>query len=198
MAVVNYPNIEETKMSLYQMYPAQAVVTMEYTGRQRVTNAGGPPLWAGSITFRGFEEDELVEIADMHAFLLGLRGGVNTFRIPVYNSGFSRRAGTLASGALTVSTAAIAGDFVNVTVTGATTGISKGDYVTIGDRLYLVVASLASSIMSLTPNFAPATGASIEYLAPTLHARATGNLPQYVNAGNGIISPFQINFVENI
>lgn len=199
MADVVFPTVDGTRMNLVQVHPAQYIVNMEYTGRQRVTNAGGPALWKGRIQFRACDEDELGTIAEVTAFLASLRGGANTFRIPIYGSGYSRRQGTLTNTALTVTSSTSAGDTARIVAAGATSGITKGDYVTINNRLYIVVQSMASGIMNLSPNaFSITTGSVIEYAAPTLYARAVGELPVTENHGNGFVGPWTIDFIENV
>lgn len=199
MADVAFPIVDEARMSLSQTHPAQAIVRAEYTGRQHVANTGGPAIWRGSIAFAQDNDDNLPYIAEMTAFLAGLRGGANTFRIPIYGVGYSARQGVLSGGNLAVTSSVAQGDLTRVLVSGATDGIVKGDYVTIADRLYIVIQSLASGIMLLSPNaHVIPSGTAIEYLNPTLYARPTGELPMTTNHGNGVVGPWEIEFVENI
>ena len=199
MAEVTFPNVDESTMMLRQEYPNQAVVRAAYSGKQHVTNAGGQPYWVGSITLRGCEDDEYDYISAVNAFLASLRGNVNTFRIPIYASGYYDRQGTLVGSTLRFASASSTERPDQMTITGAAEGIATGDYLTINERLFIVTERLSGSVMSVSPFATLLTGSGtpvIEYQSPTIHVRPEGRLPDTTNAGNGLMRPWKINFQE--
>ena len=115
--------------------------------------------------------------AAIDLFFARLQGATNTFEAPLFRP--SR--GALAAGTvLTVDS--VAGALVNVT--GASTGLVAGDYVSIAERLYQVSSNLTAGSFSFEPPLPPAMGDQVKWENVTCFARLSGR-----SVESGVVSP---------
>ena len=93
--------------------------------------------------------------------------------------------------------AAVGGNRVEIEVARPPAGsFQAGDYLEIGDRLFIVIAGLAGGRATLAPGVPIADGAAIEVFAPRIWARRSSAAPILPSASGDFIGPWNFNFEE--
>ena len=168
MALIPFPsNVLVTRSDLTLTHPGQTALRSLYGAGTQVLGRG-PGYWTGRIEIAETDAASEAQGRAMELFLTRLRGLENTFEVPIHReSGGTLEAGT----SLTVSAVAKASGIVQITVTGAETGLVAGDYVRIGNRLYQLTTDQAASKFRLEPPVLPVVGATVVWEEVTCLAR---------------------------
>lgn len=160
MALIEFPSeLLVTRSDLSLQHPGQVVLRSVYGAGTQVLGRG-PGYWTGRLEIAETDHPTDAQRRAMELFLTRLRGAENTFKVPLCRpSGGTLTAGT----SLEVSASTNTSGVVEVTVTGATTGLVKGDYVSIGGRLYQLTSNqmtnnLGGSKFQVEPPVTPDTG----------------------------------------
>ena len=172
MALINFPSgllVHPLGPELDSSGPGGAALRL----RGRNPGAGrGPGYWTGRLEIAETDHSTDAQRRAMELFLTRLRGAQNTFDVPLYRPS----GGTLVpKTVLSVSSAAAnTSGVVEITVTGAATGLVAGDYVSINSRLYQLTRDLAGSKFRVEPPVKPAAGKTIVWENVTCRARLRG------------------------
>ena len=127
----------------------------------------GPGYWTGGLRFGQTDRYSDGARVAVDLFFAQLQGAINTFEVPL----FRPSKGSLAAGTvLTVDS--VAGSVVNVT--GASTGLVAGDYVSIAERLYQLSSDLTAGAFSFEPPLAPIAAAQVKWEDVRCFARLSG------------------------
>ena len=170
MAVIDFPSeLLVTRSDLSLQHPGQVVLRSVYGAGTQVLGRG-PGYWMGQLEIAETDHYTDSQRRAMELFLTQLRGAENTFKVPL----FRPSGGELARGTtLSVSSATNTSGVVEVTVTGAASGLVAGDYVSIGNRLYQLTSDLNVFKFQVEPPVTPGVG-SILWEDVTCLARLTG------------------------
>ena len=147
-------------------HPGQVVLTSLYGSGSQVLGRG-PGYWSGRLQFAQTDRYSDGTRAAIDLFFAQLQGAINTFEVPL----FRPSKGSLASGTvLTVDS--VAGSVANVT--GASTGLVAGDYVSIAERLYQLSSNLSAGAFSFEPPLPPTLASQVRWENVTVFARLAG------------------------
>ena len=175
MAVITFPaGAEVTRSDLYLRLPGQIVLQSIYGSGSQVYSRG-PGYWSGRLEIgqTDFASDAIRRRVEL--FLTRLRGRENEFAAPVERPSVGN---LLASMVLTLSAAAIVSSELQITVTGAATGLVTGDYVRINGRLYQLTSDLAAGVFTAEPPAVPQqVGDRVVWEDVTCRARLAGEGP---------------------
>ena len=155
MGLITFPSaVRVTRCDLSLAHPGQTVLRSLYGAATQVLGRG-PGHWTGRIEIAETDRATDAQRRAVEIFLTQLRGAENTFNCPIYRPS----AGSLAADTVLAVTAAAntSGD-VEITVSGATEGLVKGDYVRIGGRLYQLASDHSSSKFTVEPPAVPEVG----------------------------------------
>lgn len=171
MALIDFPSeLLVIRSDLSLQHPGQVVLRSVYGAGTQVLGRG-PGYWTGRLEIAETDHNTDSQRRAMELFLTQLRGSENTFKVPLYRpSGGELEAGTR----LKVRAAANTAGVVEVTVTGATTGLVAGDYVSIGNRLHQLTSDLANWKFNVEPPLTPGADADVLWEDVTCLARLTG------------------------
>lgn len=170
MSLIDFPSeLLVTRSDLSLQHPGQVVLRSVYGAGTQVLGRG-PGYWMGQLEIAETDHNTDSQRRAMELFLTQLRGAENTFKVPLYRPS----GGTLAKGTvLSVSSATNTSGVVEVTVTGAASGLVKGDYVSIGNRLFQLTSGLDAFKFEVEPPVTP-SGGSILWEDVTCLARLKG------------------------
>ena len=130
----------------------------------------GPGRWRGVLTLPSCGVNQRDRLLETRAFIVSLQGRLNTFDCPL------EAGGMLASGTdLTLSSAiTISGGLAVIEVSGATTGLFRGEMISVGGQAYILQSDMASGEMQCLPaRIAGASGDAVEWEEPVSKARLT-------------------------
>jgi len=162
-----------TDLTLEYRTPGQVIHRSIYTGTTQVLTRGAA-WWAGTVTLGATDARSDAARAEVEAFLASLEGWANDFRLPVRRK---VRLGLAAGTVLRVASATLtAAGHVSITTAPAAT-IPVGDYITVGNRLYVAVAGGANRFL---PAPVPTAGAAVTWAEPYALARLAGDTPEAV------------------
>ena len=184
MATLTWPATAKiTYHSPRLVFPGQVRLQSLYgTGSQVIDRADGH--WIGTVDIAQVSTRRGTGPAvarDIRTLIAGLEGLANTVNIPLHDAS----AGGVATGtAMTITgTPAITGSRVEVATNyaHATARLRKGDYVRIGNRLYILWADQGSTgTLTLAPTVLPATGeTNVVWEDVTIHARVVGEIDEW-------------------
>lgn len=162
-----------TRSDLEMAHPGQVVLRSVYGAGSQVLGRG-PGHWQGRLDIGETDRCSDGQRRAVEAFLSRLRGALNTFEVPIERAS----AGSLEAGTkLTATAATLVAGVLMVTVTGPAEGLTAGDYVRIGDRLYQLTSDHKGSRFTVEPPAVPAipaTGEAVVWENVTCLARMAG------------------------
>ncbi len=171
MALISFPSgVLVARSDLGLVHPGQIVLKSIYGAGSQVMSRG-PGHWRGRIEIAETDAASDAQRRAVEIFLSRLRGAENTFEAPI---------GRPSSGALTTATtlrtsaASISSGELEITVSGAATGLVAGDYARIGGRLYQLTTDMADSKFTVEPPALPPTGVAAVWENVTCLARLPG------------------------
>ncbi len=155
MALISFPSeLLITRSDLSLTHPGQVALRSLYGAGTQVLGRG-PGLWRGRLEIAETDPASDDERRAMELFLTRLRGAENTFEVPLHRPSGGRLAeGTV----LSVSAATLTAGVVEVTVSGAASGLVAGDYVSMGGRLYQLTTPHQGFKFKVEPPVTPASG----------------------------------------
>ena len=171
MALIPFPSGDWViRSDLALLHPGQIVLRSIYGAGSEVFGRG-PGHWAGRLEIAQTDRATDAQRRAVETFLSRLRGRENVFEVPIERPS----AGTLTAGtALVASGTAISSGALEITVTGAASGLVAGDYVRMGDRLYQLVTDHQNSTFTVEPPALPPAGVAVVWENVTCLARLGG------------------------
>lgn len=134
------------------------------------------------------------EFKEVSAFLAKLRGGLNSFKMPVFAAKNKKDLGTV-----TLNIAAVTNS-INVQVKGLTGDFEEGDFITIGNQLFIIaeagqqVSGIANLTLSSPLRNGLPVGAVVEYKIP--FCIMTLQNPNFAITNSPIVSAVNFSFRE--
>jgi hypothetical protein len=157
MAIIPVPASLKINAMEWTLHRPAQINRSEYTGRRQVVANPWHARWSGNIEIAAVKENDARGI---RAFLLALKGQINTFRLSVVPE-------TQSSDTVTAGVDATAGA-VSLSMNGWT-NVAIGHFFSVNDELH-VVTSIAGSTIGFQPPLrnAVASGSSVKVDRPTL------------------------------
>ena len=178
--------------------PAHAQERLQTIGRRVQVVRQGPSGWAGVLVIgalgRATGDRDLEK--EVEAFLTSLEGSLHAFEAPVLE-----RLGSLAGDPdLTLSAApTIVNGFARIAVTGAASGLKRGEFVSIARQAFELQSDLSGGVMTALPAvIAGASGDAVEWRAPVQRARLTAQGVRYGRSGTGARGPWTLAWESEI
>lgn len=146
------------------------IVLRSLSGVNQVISLG-PDRWQGVTIIPTYGTGSAAKKKTVRAFLASLQGQLNTFDMPLYG-----REGDLPEGTDLVLAApvAITSGFARIRVSGASSGLVRGDMISIGSRAYVLETDMAGGSMDCLPaRITGAAGNPVLWNPPFMRVRLT-------------------------
>ncbi len=184
MALIPFPSgVLVTRADLELAHPGQVVLRSLYGAAEQVLGRG-PGHWQGRLEIAETDRSTDGQRRAVEAFLSRLRGSSNTFEVPLQRPG----AGTLRAGSkLKTSAFSLVSGELEITVTGAATGLVAGDFIRIWTRTYQLIGDQRDYKFKVEPPAPPQIGAAVMWRNTTAIAR----LRDAGGAGGGYTPDFR-------
>lgn len=140
MAIVTLPSPARIKAIQWTLDRPAQINTSGYTGRRTVVANPWHGKWRASVELAAMDA---TMILGWRAFLAKLKGQINTFRLPASEGAQNANLGV-------VATSTAAAGATSITLTGATTALLSGQFITVNEQL-LQVTDVSGSTVTFQP-----------------------------------------------
>ena len=169
MAIFHAPDLPVTAFDLRPIQPGQVSIPHRYSGHVS-TISRGPSLYAGSITWQPTDQADRQNLRELAVLM---RGQANQLRIPLPQQYLHANAARRTAGNTVQLATQASNGRVYVRPVQTINPRSIGEFLTIGDRLYILEGYRNITDIWISPYVVPEAGAAFEGQNPYVVAQPT-------------------------